>query len=134
MILMLVGGCGFSTAGGIKIFRFINLVSLARRIRYKETRRQMSVRDAKELASIMIIIALFPLLPYFTALHIMNSGFTFIDAYFESVAAITTGGLSVGVASIDLDPASKVMLALNMILGRFEIIAIIYILVPRLMY
>jgi len=63
----------------------------------------------------------------------MDQGFTFTDAYFESVAAITTGGLSVGVTSVDLDAASKIMLALSMILGRFEIIAIIYIIVPRLM-
>ncbi len=134
ILLMFVGGCGFSTAGGIKIFRFIDLVGLARRIRYKETRRQMNVRDAKEFASIVIIIILFPLISYFTALHVMGQGFTFTDAYFESVAAITNGGLSVGVTSIDLDAASKIILALNMIVGRFEIIAFIYILVPRLMY
>lgn len=134
ILLMFIGGCGFSTAGGIKIFRFIDLVGLARRIRYKETRRQMNIRDAKEFTSIVIIIILFPLISYFTALHIMDQGFTFTDAYFESVAAITNGGLSVGVTSIDLDAASKVILALNMIVGRFEIIAFIYILVPRLMY
>lgn len=134
ILLMFIGGCGFSTAGGIKIFRFIDLVGLARRIRYKETRRQMNIRDAKEFTSIVIIIILFPLISYFTALHIMDQGFTFTDAYFESVAAITNGGLSVGVTSIDLDATSKVILALNMIVGRFEIIAFIYILVPRLMY
>lgn len=133
ILLMLIGGCGFSTAGGIKVFRFISLTSLARRIRYKETRRQMNKKDAKELASIVIILILFPLIPYFTAIHIMDQGFTFTDAYFESIAAITTGGLSVGVTSVDLDAASKIMLALSMILGRFEIIAIIYIIVPRLM-
>lgn len=133
ILLMLIGGCGFSTAGGIKVFRFINLASLFRRIRYKETRRKMTKKDAKELASIAIILALFPLLSYFTALHIMGQGFTFTDAYFESVAAITTGGLSVGVSSLDLDAGSKIILALNMILGRFEVIAIIYIIVPRLM-
>lgn len=134
ILIMFIGGCGFSTAGGIKIFRFIDLVGLFRRIRYKETRRKMTVRDAKELASILIIITLFPLISYFTALHIMGQGFSFTDSYFESVAAITTGGLSVGVSSTDLDPASKIILSLNMILGRFEIIAFIYILVPRLMY
>jgi trk system potassium uptake protein TrkH len=94
----------------------------------------MTKKDAKELASIAIILALFPLLSYFTALHIMGQGFTFTDAYFESVAAITTGGLSVGVSSLDLDAGSKIILALNMILGRFEVIAIIYIIVPRLMH
>ncbi len=132
MLLMFIGGCGFSTAGGIKIFRFIDLAKLAKRIRYKETYRQMTKKDAKELASILIIMALFPLISYFTALHIMGQGFTFTDAYFESVAAITTGGLSMGVTSLELDSLSKIYLALIMILGRFEIIAIIYIMVPKL--
>ena len=133
MLLMFIGGCGFSTAGGVKIFRFINLVSLFKKISNIETRRKMTKKDAKELTSIVIILSLFPLISYCTALHIMGQGFTFTDAYFESVAALTTGGLSVGVTSIGLDLVSKIMLALNMILGRFEIIAIIYIIVPRLM-
>lgn len=134
ILLMLIGGCGFSTAGGIKVFRFVNLASLAKRIRYKETRRKMTKNDGKELATIAIILILFPLIPVFSATYIMNQGFTFTDAYFESVSAITTGGMSVGVASVDLDAASKIMLALMMILGRFEIIAFIYIFFPKLMH
>lgn len=134
MLLMLIGGCGFSTAGGIKIFRFINLAGLIRRIRYKETRRKMTIRDAKELASIAMVIALFPLTSYFVALHLMDQGFGFEEAYFESVAALTTGGISTGIVTVDLNPVSKVVLALVMILGRFEIIAIIYIFVPKLMH
>lgn len=134
MLLMMIGGCGFSTAGGIKVYRFISLASLAKRIRYKETRRKMTIRDAKELVSIIIMLVLFPLIPYFSAIHITEQGFSFTDAYFESVAAVTTGGLSVGVVSLDLDTTSKILLALLHILGRFEIIAIIYIFVPKLMH
>jgi len=134
ILLMLAGGCAFSTAGGIKILRFINLTSLGKSIRYKETRRKMTKTDVKEFVSILIILILFPVISYFTALHIMGNGFSFTDSYFESVAALTTGGLSVGVVSPDLDPGSKIILAINMILGRFEIIAIVYILVPRLIY
>jgi trk system potassium uptake protein TrkH len=134
IVLMIVGGCGFSTAGGIKVFRFVSLVSLSRRIWHKETRRRMTKNDAKELASIVIVLTLFPLAPYIAAVHIMGQGFTFTHAYFESLAAITTGGLSVGVTSVDLDAGSKILLSALMILGRFEIIAIIYIFVPRLMH
>ena len=94
----------------------------------------MTRKDAKELVSIIIIVTLFPLISYLSALHIMGQGFTFTDSYFESVAALTTGGLSAGVTSIDLDPVSKIILALCMILGRFEIIAFVYIIVPRLMH
>ena len=59
MLLMFIGGCGFSTAGGVKIFRFINLVSLFKKISNIETRRKMTKKDAKELTSIVIILSIF---------------------------------------------------------------------------
>lgn len=46
---------------------------------------------------------------------------------FESVSALTTTGLTAGVTSINMDLFSKVVLTVNMIVGRFEIIAILYI-------
>jgi len=45
---------------------------------------------------------------------------------------ITTGGLSSGIIDLDTDPATKMIFAFLMIFGRMEIIAIIYIFVPRL--
>ena len=134
ILLMLVGGTAFSTAGGIKVLRFITLTDFARNARYRETRAKIQSRDVKEFVSAAIIIILFPTIAYFTALHLMGQGYSFMDSYFESTAALTTGGLSVGITNPDLAHASKIILSINMILGRFEIIAIIYIFVPRLMY
>jgi len=134
VLLMFVGGTAFSTAGGIKVLRFITFTDFIRNARYSETRAKIKISDVKEFVSAVIIIILFPTIAYFTALHLMGQGYSFMDSYFESTAALTTGGLSVGITSLDLDPASKIILAINMILGRFEIIAIIYIFVPRLMY
>ena len=45
---------------------------------------------------------------------------------------ITTGGLSAGVISPDTDPATKMALSFLMIIGRLEIIALVYIFVPKL--
>ncbi|NNL58868.1 MAG: hypothetical protein HKP31_05345, partial [Nitrosopumilus sp.] len=45
---------------------------------------------------------------------------------------ITTGGLSAGVIDFETDPATKIVLGFLMIFGRLEIIAIIYIFVPKL--
>ena len=45
---------------------------------------------------------------------------------------ITTGGLSAGGITIDVDPASKIGMSFLMIFGRLEIIAVIYIFYPRL--
>jgi len=134
ILLMFVGGTVFSTAGGIKVLRFIAFTDFIRNARYRETRAKIKTDDIKEFVSAVIIIVLFPTIAYFTALHLMGQGYSFMDSYFESTAALTTGGLSVGITNPDLAPASKIILAINMILGRFEIIAIIYIFVPRLMH
>lgn len=134
IILMLVGGCAFSTAGGVKILRFITLVETSKKIRYAETRAKLTTIDYKEFASAIIIIILFPLMAYLTSLQLMGEGYSFIDSFFEATATISNGGLSVGVTNLELSATSKILMPIVMILGRFEIIAIIYIFVPRLMY
>jgi trk system potassium uptake protein TrkH len=40
---------------------------------------------------------------------------------------LTTTGLSTGITSVNMDPISKIVLIINMIVGRFEIITIIYL-------
>jgi trk system potassium uptake protein len=50
-----------------------------------------------------------------------------LDSLFESVSAVTTTGLSTGMTSINMDIISKIFLIINMIAGRFEIIAIVYL-------
>ena len=132
IILMIVGGCGFSTAGGIKIFRFFDIVNAKKLIRRK-TRGQITSDNKKEIISAVIIIMSFPCIAGATALHLSEiHDASFQDAFFESVGVITTGGLSAGVINADTDPATKIILSFLMIMGRLEIIAIVYIFVPKL--
>jgi trk system potassium uptake protein TrkH len=56
----------------------------------------------------------------------------FVDALFESSSALSNTGLSVGITTVDLDLISKIILSINMVLGRFEIIALLYIFISRL--
>ena len=53
---------------------------------------------------------------------------SYLDSLFESVSALTTTGLSSGITSMNLDLVSKLVLSVNMIIGRFEVIAVLYIL------
>jgi trk system potassium uptake protein TrkH len=62
----------------------------------------------------------------------MSEGHTFADSFFDTAAAITTGGLSTEAISIESSPSTKMILAFLMIIGRLEIIAIIYIFIPKL--
>ncbi len=131
-ILMFIGGCGFSTAGGIKIYRLFHLKNFRKAINI-EKRKHLSSETKKDVAATSIILILFPLLTLFTAVHLMAiSGADFDDAFFEATGVITTGGLSSGIIGVDTDAATKIILSFLMIVGRLEIIAIVYIFVPKL--
>ncbi|MDH3766695.1 MAG: CBS domain-containing protein [Nitrosopumilus sp.] len=132
IILMFIGGCGFSTAGGLKIFRLFHLRDV-KALLSKVKRAELKSQAKKEVISTLIIIALFPTISAITGLHLAEiEDVPYQDAFFEAAGVITTGGLSAGVIDSDTDPATKIVLGFLMIFGRLEIIAIIYIFVPRL--
>jgi trk system potassium uptake protein len=132
IILMFIGGCGFSTAGGFKIFRLFHLQN-CRSFFNKIKRQELSVQSKKELMSTLIILALFPTISAITGAHLAAiEDVPFQDAFFEAAGVITTGGLSAGVIDTETDTATKIVLGFLMIFGRLEIIAIIYIFVPKL--
>jgi len=87
----------------------------------------------KEAYSTIIVLALFPAVALLAGAYIAAStGADYDDAILESTGLITTGGLSSGIVGVDTDPATKVVMSFMMIFGRLEIIAIVYIFVPRL--
>lgn len=131
-ILMFIGGCGFSTAGGIKIFRFFQLRDI-RKFLQKDSRKKLAISHKKEITSMLIILISFPLIALITAGHLANvTGKSFENSFFEATGIITTGGLSADVINVSTDSATKVILGFLMILGRLEIIAVIYIFIPKL--
>ncbi len=132
IILMFIGGCGFSTAGGIKIFRLLHLKDL-KKFWNKTTRLELQPHTRKEMTSTLIIITLFPIIASITAAHLaISEDVSYENAFFESVGVITTGGLTADVIDYETNPATKVVLSFLMIFGRLEIIAIIYIFIPKL--
>ena len=132
IILMFIGGCGFSTAGGLKIFRLFHLRDIKAFIS-KVGRSKLTSQNKKEITSTLIILALFPTISAITGAHLAAiEDVPFQDAFFEAAGIITTGGLSAGVIDNNTDPATMIVLGFLMIFGRLEIIAIIYIFVPRL--
>jgi trk system potassium uptake protein TrkH len=166
VIVMLIGGMAYSTAGGIKFDRLILAMRTLLRWRW---RKQLNIRRGKRSASpsyktsflpsnddktsrndikrdlisstihdtnimknTVFVIILFPAVSLGTAITISYfDGSNFFDTFFESVSAVTNTGLTSGITSMDLDVVSKIILSVNMIIGRFEIIAIIYIFFNR---
>jgi trk system potassium uptake protein TrkH len=58
-------------------------------------------------------------------------GFSFLDTLFETSSAMGTVGLSTGLTSPDLSPWTKLILILNMWMGRLEIIPVLVVFYPR---
>jgi Trk-type K+ transport system membrane component len=86
----------------------------------------------KTMRDIVLIIILFPAVSLGTVIAISYfDGSNFFDTFFESVSAVTNTGLTSGITNMDLDVSSKIILSVNMIMGRFEIIAILYIFLGR---
>jgi trk system potassium uptake protein TrkH len=175
--IMLVGGTAFSTAGGIKVGRFIVLYQeFTKKSRekdrssvtgaststsissttnpYRSTEFLTRLRDdhrksnleelleqqervlkrvslimsKKVVREILTVIALYISVALITGSVLSSlTNSPFEDAMFEAASAISTTGLTAGITSVNLDLFSKLMLATNMIVGRFEIIAILYI-------
>ena len=89
--LMFIGGCGFSTAGGIKIFRFMQMGSLKRLLSARTAGGKDDTpkleKDKKDLITASIIIGLFPITAFAVAGYFMVA----VDAEFEDAFFEATG-------------------------------------------
>jgi trk system potassium uptake protein TrkH len=177
ILIMLIGGTAFSTAGGIKVGRFVVLYEeFTKKSRekdritgmgtststsisstanpYRSTEFLTTLRDEhqkrnleeiveqqarilkrvrliiskKVVREILLVIVLYISIALITGLVLSSlTKSNFENAMFEAASAISTTGLTAGVTSVNLDVLSKLMLSTNMIVGRFEIITILYI-------
>ena len=145
MILMFIGGCGFSTAGGIKVFRLFHIFDAARiplsgrladalRVPQRWRSDRVSADVIRNVKSTLIIVAAFPAMSVLCGAYLVEfEGASPDTAYFDAVGVITTGGLSAGTIDFDTSPHTKVILSMMMIFGRLEIIAIVYALAPHIL-
>ena len=76
------------------------------------------------------LILLFILVITVSWLIFLAYGYAPLGALFEVVSAAGTVGLSSGITSSELEAALKVVLCVNMLLGRLEIIALLVVLYP----
>lgn len=150
IILMLIGGTAFSTAGGIKIGRILQITQKLTKNRFSADTSTRSIsstssrynsainmgkqkseklKEEKTFRETLLVIALFIFLSFITAIALSYfSQKNLLDSLFESVSAVTTTGLSTGITSMNMNIISKIFLIINMIAGRFEIITIVYLL------
>ena len=88
-----------------------------------------SLQDG-EIQRALVVILLFVLTVVLSWMIMVASGQDVLDALFEVVSAVGTVGLSTGIVSHDLATGLKLMLCLDMLLGRLEILALLVLLYP----
>ncbi len=117
IIIGLVGGCAFSMAGGIRIYRIRRLISAIRKYDDEPTR--------EELRSILTFLASFIAVLIVMSLIFATVGISLLDSFFEVGSALTTNGISMGITTVALPAGYKWLLILAMIIGRVEILNIV---------
>lgn len=140
IIAMLSGGCVGSTAGGIKLLR---LLIAGKLIAYTVRRSAMPTHavtaprlgghklHSDELQRALVIIVLFIATVVLSWLVMVAAGQAPMAALFEVVSASGTVGLSAGVVTHDLASGLKLLLCLDMLFGRVEVLAFLVLLYPR---
>jgi len=125
-VLMLIGGCSGSTAGGMKVVTVTVLVLFVlSRARgkgtvsvFKRTIPAAQVMDAMTIVS--IVVGLTVLGALFVT---VTSPMSFIDSLVETASAIATVGLSSG-GSANLSVAAKVLIIIYMYFGRVGVLTL----------
>jgi trk system potassium uptake protein TrkH len=135
VVLMSVGGCAFSMAGGIKVSRLLALgTSFWHLISMPFTKSSRQKKTAKtELTevfpAVMAIVFFFTALVVF-ALVFSTIGISFEHALFEVGSALSTTGATMGTVSMAMPLGYKWLIMVSMIIGKVEIVTVFAVLVP----
>ena len=143
IMLMFVGGCGGSTAGGIKVARLVILVR-ASLLRLERVFRPQTVRALRVGGTVLSEDMVHAVTGFFVlyvavflvgSLIVAASGADTVTAFSSVAATLNTVGPGLNkVGAIEhyahLAPAAKVTLSLCMVMGRLELFAILVLFVP----
>ncbi len=132
--VMVIGGCAFSMAGGIKVSNMLTFgETVGHRLKLaftKPSKRKKQSNGTSEgslaIASILLFIA--GLVGF--ALLFSTIGISFEEALFEVGSALSTTGISMGATSVAMPLAYKWLIIIAMTVGRVEILTILLLLVP----
>lgn len=120
-VLMFIGGCPGSTAGGIKTTTLVVLVmTVISTLRGRDEAVALGHRFAPGVVYKSLTVVLVGLGVVFAdacAFTVLNPQLRFVDLLYEAASAFGTAGLSAGVTG-RLEPLSRVILCLTMFIGR----------------
>lgn len=140
IISMLVGGGSGSTAGGIKLLRLLIVLRLVHYFIRRSAMPPHAVAEPRlggrlvepiDVERVTLVLGLFLAATALSWLAFLAYGYAPLDALFEVVSALGTVGLSTGITGPELETPLKLLLCLDMLLGRLEVLALLVLLYPR---
>jgi trk system potassium uptake protein TrkH len=139
MASMFIGGSVGSTAGGIKIFRFLIVLVLIRFILQRACAPPHAVVEPwlgtrrleyEDLTRALLLTLLFIGVIVISWILFLAGGYDPLNALFEVTSATGTVGLSTGITGTELPGWLKGVLCFDMLAGRLEIFALLMVFYP----
>lgn len=134
LLIMFIGGSTNSTAGGIKVDRFIIFIKsifwkikslvLPDIARFSKKYNSEHIKDSN-IKNIYFFILMYLVFIIIGTLVLVYYNFGFIESVFEVISAQSNVGFSTGIVSATMPLFAKIMLIINMWFGRLEIIPIL---------
>lgn len=138
---MFIGGAWGGTVGGIKIYRAVFAVKAmlwnVRKSFYSQNTFRIMRFDGKiltpdhinsEMASVSVFIISFFIIYLVSTMlttFFLPEEYTIMDAFFESLAAQSTAGLSVGITNPGMNKAIETIYIFQMWIGRLEVFPVL---------
>ena len=140
--LIVIGGCSFSMAAGIKVSRIVTflesikssiLIAFVKQSNeelYDDERNTPTQEQIPVIVSILLFISLLVIF----ALLFSTMGISFTNSIFEMGSALSTNGVSSGAISVAMPIPYKWLTVAAMTIGRVEILTILLALIPVQIY
>jgi trk system potassium uptake protein TrkH len=133
LLVTLIGGCGFSMAGGIKMFRVLHFTKSIKNAVVDTVRESDYIPDEPldngnghvDMQSANVSIVLFLATLFGFSILLCLNGLSFSDSLFEVGSALSTNGATLGAVNASLPLFYKYMLMFCMLIGRVEIITML---------
>jgi len=131
VMVMLIGSSSFSIGGGIRVYRLYILGKTFTKLPHiflsgENPKIKINNRtlESSEILVHLLIIFLFVASSFLASLILCSFGYSFTDALFESVSAISTTGNMLANLIPTASGLHKLLLVVLMLLGRIEIIPV----------
>ncbi len=138
IISMIVGANTSSTGGGLKAMRVgvmlktiywqIEDIVLPSSAIKKKRYHHLAEKhvENKDIIKIFVFVFLYFIILFISFIIFILYGYGFFEGFFEVTSAIGTVGLSSGVTAVKLEAPLKIILSINMWLGRIEVLPLFY--------